>query len=112
MIAFCGNPLDRAGDKRGDADWLARTRASSNARVMLLWRLQPLLAGPEKAEAAEEIGFVDGARASAMGGVDAAEVFLGLDGNTSYFARDISELAEPPSGLGGREQGPDHRWRL
>ena len=100
MIAFCGNPLDRAGDKRGDADWLARTRASSNARVMLLWRLQPLLAGPEKAEAAEEIGFVDGARASAMGGVDAAEVFLGLDGNTSYFARDISELAEPPSGLG------------
>ncbi len=100
VIAFCGNPLDRAGDKRGDADWLARVRASNDARVMLLWRLQPLLKGPEKAEGTEAIVFVDGAHASSIGGPDATEVFLGLDGSTAYFVRDISELTEPPAGLG------------
>ncbi len=39
--------------------------------------------------------FVDGAMASGLGAPDAAEVFLGLDGTTAYFARDISALPDP-----------------
>ena len=95
MIAFCGNPLDRAGEKRGAADWLSAQRQHERTRVLPLWKLQPLILGPESD--ASGLGLIDGALASGLGAPDAVEVFLGLDGETAYFARDISSLAEPLS---------------
>ena len=95
MIAFCGNPLDRAGEKRGAADWLSAQRSNGRTRVLPLWKLQPLILGPESD--ASGLGLIDGALASGLGAPDAVEVFLGLDGETAYFARDISSLAEPLS---------------
>lgn len=94
MIAFTGNGLDRAGDRRSNRDWLAAMRADAKARVLPLWKLQPLLLGPERSEAVE-LGFVEGALASGLGAPDAIEVFLGLDGDIPRFARDISALADP-----------------
>jgi NAD+ diphosphatase len=93
MIAFCGNRLDRAGNKRGDEAWLAELRASPSVRVLPLFKLQPLLQGAEGGDASE-LCFVDGVRASALAGDGAAEVFLGLDGETAYFARDVSALPD------------------
>jgi len=95
MIAFSGNPLDRVSEKRGDAQWLAAMRADTRARVLPLWKLQPLLLGPETAPEATGLGFVEGGLASGLGAPDAVEVFLGLDGETPCFARDISALADP-----------------
>lgn len=95
MIAFSGNPLNRVSEKRGEASWLARLRADSRARVLPLWKLQPLLLGPENATEATELGFVEGALASGLGAAGAIEVFLGLDGQTPCFARDISSLPDP-----------------
>ncbi len=92
-IAFSGNPLDRAGDKRTDKAWLQNMRSGSAARVLPLWKLQPLLFGPEGQSA--RLGFIDGELASGLGGETAIEVFLGVRADTAYFARDISALPDP-----------------
>jgi NAD+ diphosphatase len=94
-IAFSGNPLDRAADKRSDKAWLDSSRSSPCARVLPLWKLQPLLFGPEANSGAAQLGFIDGKLASALGGDFAIEVFLGLRENKSFFARDISALPDP-----------------
>ena len=95
MIAFGGNPLDRASEKRSDADLMAAMRGSTDCRVLPLWKLQPLLLGPENVTAKAELGFLDGTLAHGLGAPDAVEVFLGLDGKVPYFARDISALPDP-----------------
>ncbi len=95
MIAFSGNPLDRASEKRADAEWLATARADPRARVLPLWKLQPLLLGPDGASEATVLAFVEGALASGLGDPEATEVFLGLDGEIACFARDISALPDP-----------------
>ncbi|HYM17116.1 MAG TPA: NAD(+) diphosphatase [Micropepsaceae bacterium] len=95
MIAFSGNPLDRASDKRADAEWLKRARADGKTRVLPLWKLQPLLLGPEGASEATALAFVEGALASGLGDPEADEVFLGLDDGVACFARDISALPDP-----------------
>jgi NAD+ diphosphatase len=95
MIAFSGNPLDRASEKRGDAAWLAERRVDRATRVLPLWKLQPLLLGPENATGTTNLGFVDGDLAAGLGAPNAVEVFLGVDGAVAYFARDISSLADP-----------------
>jgi NAD+ diphosphatase len=104
MIAFTGNPLDRASEKRSDAAWLLEARAKAGARILPLWKLQPLLLGPEGGSAASTLAFIDGTLAIGLGAEDTAEVFLGLEGEVPYFARDISTLADPLaaalSGLG------------
>ena len=95
MIAFSGNPLDRASDKRGDTAWLAERRTEPTTRVLPLWKLQPLLLGPENATGITSLGFVDGDLAAGLGAPNAVEVFLGMDGGVAYFARDISSLTDP-----------------
>jgi NAD+ diphosphatase len=95
MIAFSGNPLVRVSEKRSDAAWLAAMRGRVDSRVLPLWKLQPLLLGPENATAGTELGFLEGALANGLGVRDAVEVFLGLHGETPYFARDISALTDP-----------------
>jgi NAD+ diphosphatase len=95
MFAFAGNPLDRASEKRSNSAWLAAARADPVSRVLPLWKLQPLLLGPETQGCSTELGFVEGALANGLGATDATEVFLGLEGKTPYFARDISALPDP-----------------
>jgi NAD+ diphosphatase len=96
MIPFTGNPLDRASERRADPAWLAALRAAPDARVLPVWRLQPFLAGPEHAPTGR-LGFVPGAAADTLGG-EAAEIFLGLDGDAGVFARDLSAMEDPLAG--------------
>ena len=95
MIAFSGNPLDRASEKRADAQWLSAARADAKTKVLPLWKLQPLLLGPEGASEATALAFVEAGLANGLGDPDATEVFLGLDRGTACFARDISALPDP-----------------
>jgi NAD+ diphosphatase len=95
MIAFSGNPLDRASEKRKHAAWLEAMRQHGAARVLPLWKLQPLLLGPEAAHAGARLGFLDGALSNGLGAAEAVEVFLGLRDGAPYFARDISGLTDP-----------------
>ena len=45
-MCFSGNPLDRAGNFRGDPAWLAEKYQSDDALFIPLWQLQPLLLPP------------------------------------------------------------------
>jgi NAD+ diphosphatase len=89
MIAYSGNPLDRAGDKRGDAEWLTALRCDPRARILPLCRLQPLLK-ETGGEAVTELRYVSGADFRYLGGEGTVEVFLGLADGIAYFARDVS----------------------
>ena len=48
LNTFAGNPLDRAGDRRNDPEWLAEQAANPEALALVLWEGRPLL------EAADE----------------------------------------------------------
>jgi NAD+ diphosphatase len=81
VLAYSGNPLDRAPGRRSDDAWLAAAWADPAARILVLWR---------------DLCLVDGDRPVMLpGGAGAAEpVFLGLDGAVPVFAVDLSALDE------------------
>lgn len=83
MMAFGGNPLDRAGARRGDAAWLA---AQAEAGLYLpFWQNRPLVKAERAAFLARQ--------------ADWAErpcVFLGLEGETPLFAVALAGETPPP----------------
>ena len=90
--AFAGNPLDRAGDRRGDADWIAAQLEAPGARALVLWKGQPLLKpGPE-------LAFIPGAAAARLAETGEHLIFLGLDGETALFALELDGEADPALG--------------
>lgn len=97
-LLFTTNPLNRASDLRTDSNWLSTKRTEPQARFLPLWKLQPLLCGradgPETA-----LCFLSLEESAAIGPEEVQEIFLGLDGNAGYFARDISALEDPASQL-------------
>lgn len=95
MIPFSGNPLDRASEKRVDAEWVAAKRRDASSFVIPMWRLQPFILGPENARGPIEAGFLRPGLAEPLAGPDAASVFLGLEDGHAYFALDISEARDP-----------------
>jgi NAD+ diphosphatase len=90
--AFAGNPLDRAGDRRADADWMARQAEAPAAKALVLWKGQPLL-GP-----GPKLAFVEGAVASRLADTGEHLLFLGLDGQDPVFCLDIDGEADPTLG--------------
>jgi NAD+ diphosphatase len=96
-IPFSGNPLDRAGEKRADAAWIAEQQRDPAALVLPVWRLQPfVLAGQDgKLEA----GFLRPGLCESLAAGDAVCVFLGLENGHGVFALDIS-AAEDPANAG------------
>lgn len=101
VLAYSGNPLDRAPGRRSDDAWLAAARADPAARVLVLWRDLCLVRddrpvfGPVGAATVTNIApaAAGGATATtAAGGGEA--VFLGLDGSVPVFAVDLSALDE------------------
>jgi NAD+ diphosphatase len=98
MIAFSGNPLDRASEKRTDAAWIAEKLRHPASLILPLWRLQPFLAG---AGDAPKAGFLRPGLVESLAAPDAPCVFLGLDGERACFALDISAAEDPASALAG-----------
>jgi NAD+ diphosphatase len=92
MIPFTGNPLNRASEKRTDAQWLAAKRRDPSSLILPIWRLQPFLIG---AEGSAELGLFRPGLCEAMAGDGAPCVFLGLEGGQALFALDVSAAADP-----------------
>src|ERR1700749_4770234 len=90
--AFAGNPLDRAGDRRTDADWIAGMLEAPRARALVLWKGQPLL-GP-----GPDLVFIEGALAAKLAETGEHLIFLGLDGEDAVFALEIEGEADPAVG--------------
>jgi NAD+ diphosphatase len=95
MVPFCGNPLNRASEKRTDSEWLAAKRRDPSSFVLPMWKLQPFLIGPEKQRGPLEAGWLKPGLAEPLMAPDAPAVLLGLDGDTAYFAIDISAARDP-----------------
>ncbi|MGZ6006574.1 MAG: NAD(+) diphosphatase [Rhizomicrobium sp.] len=97
MIPFSGNPLDRASDKRIDAEWIAAKRRDPSSLILPMWRLQPFILGGEKAAPPVELGLLRPGLADSLAAPDAPCVFLGLEGRNAMFALDISAARDPVS---------------
>jgi NAD+ diphosphatase len=97
MIPFTGNPLDRASVKRTDAEWIAAQRKAPSSFILPMWRLQPFIIGPEKAQPPLELGFLKPGLADSLAGPEAPCIFLGLEGEHAMFALDISAARDPVS---------------
>jgi NAD+ diphosphatase len=95
MIPFSGNPLDRASEKRGDAEWLAARRRDADSLVLPMWRLQPFLLGPERGPGRLEAGFLRPGLCETLAAPGAPDVLLGLDEGRAVFALDISAAPDP-----------------
>lgn len=89
---FAGGTLDRAAIHRKDAAWLAARFADGGARLLPWWRGKHLVDGPR--EAPRPV-WIDPAapwwRDCAVG----EPVFLGLEGETPWFAVDLSSVEDP-----------------
>lgn len=97
---FANNPLDRAGNHRSDREWLAAQRAHKDAAFAVLWQLKPLLQNPNWQNKAgdgppSEVCWLTSRAIDALGLNDPPVVLLGRDGETPYFAVDISAMADP-----------------
>src|SRR4029078_4437542 len=95
MIPFSGNPLDRASEKRTDAEWIAAKRRDASSLILPLWRLQPFILGNEKAPAPVELGLFRPGLCDTLAAPDSPCVFLGREGNNAMFALDISAARDP-----------------
>src|SRR5260370_38987377 len=104
MIPFSGNPLNRASEKRTDADWIEAKRRDPSSLVLPLRRLEPFLLEPDRS-GATELGLLRPEIVDPLAGAEATCIFLGLDGDRAIFAVDVPETAAPanagpPAGLG------------
>src|SRR5229473_1701074 len=104
MIPFAGNPLNRASEKRTDADWIEAKRRDPSSLVLPLRRLEPFLLEPDRS-GATELGLLRPEIVDSLAGAEATCIFLGLDGDRAIFAVDVPETADSanagaPAGLG------------
>ena len=89
---FAGNPLDRAGDRRNDPDWLAEQGERDDALALVMWEGRPLL------EAGDEPRLAWLALAHARAVVPDRELFLGLWKGAPVFAVEVEGSVDPTSG--------------
>ena len=94
--AFSGNPLDRSGDLRNDAAWLAEQEANPEALAMILWEGRPLV---EPHDGGERLVWLSLGHARDM--ARDRDVFLGLWKGAPVFAAEFEGSIDPTSGPAG-----------
>src|SRR5262245_24192685 len=107
-VTFAGGRLDRAAERRSDAEWLARQLAAEDSRFLALWRLRPLVKlgePPALAWARRDLLSACGA------GAEPTPILLGVSGGIAHFAVDVSPLEKPESELGVRGVAEFHDAR-
>lgn len=105
---FAGNPLDRAGHRRADAQWLAERLSDPASRFVPVWRTRNLVAVDPMAGAVR----LDAATAALLLAEGASAVFLGLEHDTAHFALDLSHLEEPAVRALGGQAEPADLWAI
>jgi NAD+ diphosphatase len=95
MIPFAGNPLNRASEKRLEANWIESRLHDPSSLIFPMWRLEPFLLGPEKSAPPIQLGLLKPELTDALATDGAPCIFLGLDGDRAVFALDISAADNP-----------------
>ena len=90
-LMYTGGPLDRAGVRRRDTDWLTDLLRRPDARVVPMWRDRNLVEPGEPPRAA----MITGTAIRSVTEQAQAHVFLGLWDDAPYFAVDLSQHEEP-----------------
>jgi NAD+ diphosphatase len=95
MIPFAGNPLNRASEKRLEAQWIASRLRDPSSLIFPVWRLEPFLLGPENSAPPIQLGLLKPGLTDVLAADGAPCIFLGLDGDRAVFALDISAADNP-----------------
>jgi NAD+ diphosphatase len=95
---FAGNPLDRASDKRIDADWLKARIDDPESLAVALWNGKPLVEDAPGEGKALRIAYLPVMMARETAGTDQNLLFLGLWKETAVFAVDIDASSDPTEG--------------
>jgi NAD+ diphosphatase len=85
-IFYTGGTLDRAAIQRNDAAWVDSHRTGDGAHFVPVWRDKSLVVGGGDPEAV----LVSGAEGRALADLATDLALLGIDGEMSYFAVDVS----------------------
>lgn len=93
---FAGNPLDRASDRRGDADWLAAQLASSDSLGLALWNGKPFI--EKTKEGGVQIAYLPAKMVGELAGGPEPLLFMGLWKDTAIFAVDLDGTSDPALG--------------
>lgn len=88
---YAGGGLDRAAHRRADREWLARQLSDPKSRLVPVWRNHNLIHPGEVPNAALLPGDAVAAAVAEAG----HWALLGLQGETAYFAVDLSHIADP-----------------
>jgi NAD+ diphosphatase len=95
---FAGNPLDRASDKRPDAQWIAGQLASPEALGIALWNGRPFVESGK--DGALQIAYLPGKLTRELAGAGPERLlFMGLWKETPVFAVDLEGENDPSEGL-------------
>ena len=91
--AYTGSPLDRAGERRGDAAWVEARLADPASLFVPVWRGQTLFEGLDEGQPRAVL--VPGDAARALRAAGGAWALLGLLGDAAVFAVDVGAAADP-----------------
>ena len=89
---FAGNPLDRAGERRGDEAWTAARLADPDALLLPLHDGRPLI--ETAPDGGVRLGYAPATMASALAAGGEGLAFLGLWKSTAVFALDLDDAAD------------------
>jgi NAD+ diphosphatase len=89
---YSGGSLDRAGERRGDAQWLADRLVDPTTRLVPVWHAQNLV---RQVGASVQAVRPHYAAADWLTELGRAPIFLGINENAAHFALDLSLLADP-----------------
>ena len=104
---YAGNPLDRRSDLRIVPDRLAELRSAAECRALAFWNGQPLV---REHGGGLQLEVLDAGLAFELTPAEDA-LFLGLDGEASVWAVELSGDADPAEGpLQGRGKFTDLRF--
>ena len=95
MIPFAGNPLNRASERRLEANWIESRLHDPSTLIFPMWRLEPFLLGPENSAPPIQLGLLKPGLTDVLAAAGAPCIVLGLDGERAVFALDISAAENP-----------------
>jgi NAD+ diphosphatase len=95
---FAGNPLDRASERRGDADWLRARLNDPETLAVALWNGRPLVEDGPAGKPAVRIAYLPISLAREIAAGDERVLFMGLWQDTAVFAIDLEGTADPADG--------------
>jgi NAD+ diphosphatase len=100
---FAGNPLNRASERRPDAEWIKARQDDPESLAIALWNGKPLVEdvpGQDTSakDAAVRIAYLTVPMAREIAASDERLLFMGLWKETAVFAIDLDGAADPAEG--------------